>query len=82
MTKRLQVLVDDDEFVEFQRAAKRQRLTMSEWVRQSLRKAKDDANRVEAKLRAIAEASKINGPTADIEVMLREIEQRKQHVRT
>ncbi len=75
MTKRLQVLLDDEEYVEIQRAAQRHRMTMSEWVRQSLRKAKnDDAGRVEAKLRAIARASRLNHPTAEIDVMLREIE--------
>ena len=75
MTKRLQVLLDDEEYVEIQGVARRQRLTIAEWVRQALRKARDEnPGTVEAKLRAIADASRHNFPTADIEDMLREIE--------
>ena len=75
MTKRLQVLLDDEEYVEIQSVARRQRLTIAEWVRQALRKARDEnPGTVESKLRAIADASRHNFPTADIEDMLREIE--------
>ncbi len=75
MTKRLQVLIEEEEYLEFQAVARRQRLTLAEWVRQALRKAKGDkTSAVEAKLRAIANASRHEFPTADIEVMLREIE--------
>ena len=75
MTKRLQVLLDEEEYAEIQDVARRQRVTLAEWVRQALRRAKsDDPGAVEAKLRAIAMASRHSFPTADIEVMLREIE--------
>ena len=75
MTKRMQVLFADDEYEEIQAAAKRQRMTVAEWVRQSLRKARyDQARDVELKLRAIAEAVRYESPTADIDVMLEEIE--------
>ena len=40
MSKRLQVILDDEELAEIQRAAKRSRMTSSEWVRQALRKAR------------------------------------------
>jgi hypothetical protein len=51
-------------------------MSMAEWVRQSLRSARDNQKKtVESKLRAIAEASRYQFPTADIEVMLQEIEQ-------
>ncbi len=75
MTKRLQVLLDEEEYEEIQGVARRQRMTLAEWVRQALRKAKSDGDdNVEAKLRAIAEAARHSFPTADIDVMLKEIE--------
>ena len=50
-------------------------MTVAEWVLQALRKARSDSLlTVEAKLRAVAEASRYQFPTADIDVMLREIE--------
>lgn len=75
MTKRLQVLFDEEEYREIQGCARGQRMTVAEWVRQALRKARDDSpGRVDAKLRALADASRHEFPTADIEVMLEEIE--------
>lgn len=75
MSKRLQVLVDEEEYREIQGVARRQRLTVAEWVRQALRRAReDDPGTVEAKLRAIADASRHEFPTADIDVMLDEID--------
>ena len=80
MTKRLQVLLDEEEYREIQAFARRQRTTMSEWVRQTLRKARIDpygtinARTINAKLRAIADASRYEYPTADIQDMLREVE--------
>ena len=48
-------------------------MAVAEWVRRALRKARSDQlETVEAKLRAIADASRHDFPTADIEVMLRE----------
>ena len=75
MPKRLQVLLDEEEYLEFQGIARGQRVTLAEWVRQALRKAKVDQPRTsDAKLRAIVDASRHEFPTADIDVMLREIE--------
>ena len=75
MSKRLQVLLDEEEYREIQSVAQRQRVTVAEWVRQALRQARsDDAGTIDAKLRAIAEASRHSFPTADIEDMLEEIE--------
>ena len=74
MSKRLQVLFDEEEYREIQGVARKQRLTVAEWVRQALRKARaDDPGSVEARLRVITEASRHEFPTADIEVMLEEI---------
>ena len=75
MPKQLQVLLDEEEYLEIQDVARRQRLSVSEWVLQALRKALDDQpGTAEAKLRAIANASRHRFPTTDAEDMLREIE--------
>ncbi len=67
--------MDDEEYREIQGVARRHRVTVAEWVRQALRQARnDDAGTINAKLRAIAEASRHSFPTADIEDMLEEIE--------
>ena len=74
MSKRLQVLIVEDEYLEIQAIARRRRMTVSEWMRQALRKAMDDQpGTAEAKLRAIADASRHSFPTADIETMLSEM---------
>ena len=74
MAKRLQVLFDEEEYLEIQGVARRQRMTVAEWVRQALRQAREDRRgRVEAKLRAIAKATSHEHPTADIDDMLDEI---------
>ena len=75
MPKRLQVLLDEEEYKEIQGVARRQRVTLAEWVRQALRQARSDyPGTVEAKLRVIADASRHAFPTADIEDMLGEID--------
>lgn len=67
--------MDEEEYREIQGVARRQRVTVAEWVRQALRRARrDDAGTIDAKLRAIAKASRHSFPTADIEDMLEEIE--------
>lgn len=82
MTKRLQVLLDEVEFLEIQGAARRQRMTVAEWVRQALRRARSDQpGTAEAKLRAIAEASRHSYPTGDIETMLADIEAGQQRLK-
>lgn len=76
MTKRLQVLFDDDEYLALQQSAREDRMTMAEWVRQALRQARQRRRQaVDVKLRALEEACRHEGPTADIETMLDEIEQ-------
>ena len=50
-------------------------MSVAEWVRQALRRARSDhPGTVESKLQAIADASRHQFPTADIDVMLREME--------
>ncbi len=77
MSKRLQVLLPDQEMNEIQRFARRERITVGEWVRRVLREARmrQPVNEPEAKLKAVRKASQFSFPTADIEQMLSEIEQ-------
>jgi len=74
--KRLQVLIEDEELREIQRSARRERVTTAEWVRQRLREARERQARpgVATKLAAVQAAYRHQGPTADIEQMLSEIE--------
>lgn len=76
MSKRLQVIVEEAEYREIKRAARRKRLTVSEWVRQSLRTARrsEPATDTSRKLDAVRNAMRHDFPTADIEGMLEEIE--------
>ena len=77
MSTRLQVVLDDDELTTIRKIAKAHHLTVSDWVRQSLRAAQreyplSDAGR---KVQAVREAAGHSYPTADIDDMVREIEQ-------
>lgn len=76
MTTRLQVPLEDDEIAEIRRVAKRHRMTVAEWVRQALRRARRDESAVDPKrkLAAVREASRGEYSTADIQQMLTEIE--------
>lgn len=76
MSKRLQVLLSDQEMSDIQRRAKRQRLTVSEWVRRALREARAGRPLVEpeTKLKAVRLAARYSFPTSDIPQMLSEIE--------
>jgi len=76
MSKRLQVLLDEPEWREVQRAARARRTTVAEWVRQALRAARrqeplGDAGR---KLDVVRSAARHAYPVADIDRMLAEIE--------
>ena len=77
MTKRLQVLMDDEELRTIQRLARREHVTTAEWVRQRLREAREKQARpdIAAKLAAIRTASAYRFPVPDIDQMLEEIEQ-------
>ena len=76
MTKRLQVLLDDPEWKAIQRAARAQRMTVAEWVRQSLRAARRQRSSKDshAKIAAIRAAARHAHSTADIDEMNAEIE--------
>ena len=75
MAKRLQVLLDEIEYLEIRQAAERERMSIAEWVRQSLRTARRaEAEKVSTKLRALADAVVHEFPTGDIEEILADIE--------
>ena len=76
MTKRLQVLMDDSELREIKRVARRNRMTVAEWVRQALRTARrqESLAPTDRKLSAVREAARHRYPAGSIEDMLQEIE--------
>jgi hypothetical protein len=78
MTKRLQVLFDDDELLDIQLLARRRRQTTAELVREALRtvlRGADSYPDPEPKLRAVREALAYSYPIADVEALNVEIEQ-------
>jgi Ribbon-helix-helix protein, copG family len=76
MSKRLQVLLPDPEMEEIRRLARRERLTVGEWVRRILREARSrqPVHEPQWKLKAVRRAASYSFPTADVEQMLEEIE--------
>jgi hypothetical protein len=76
MSKRLQVLMDDEELAELQEIARQNRMTLSQWVRQILCEARLRQPRRDAtsKRRAVRRAMEHHFPTADIDEMLSQIE--------
>jgi hypothetical protein len=76
MSKRLQVVMDESEFREIQRIARRHRMSVSEWVRWSLRRARrsEPAAPARQKLEVVRAAARHEYPTAGVDQMLREIE--------
>ena len=77
MAKRLQVILQDPEYREVQRAARSRRMSIAEWVRQALSLARrsEPQGDVEKKLQVVRAAAKHDFPTADIDTLLAEIEQ-------
>lgn len=76
MSKRLQVLLGEADFDEIRAAADRHGMTVSEWVRQVLRRARREeaSGQMEHKLAVVRAATRHAFPTADIDEMLDEIE--------
>jgi hypothetical protein len=75
-TKRLQVSMPEEELQRYHQIARAEGLRLSEWVRRTLRAARQaaSAERIERKLQAIEAAANREAPTADPEQMLAEIE--------
>jgi hypothetical protein len=76
MSKRLQVILDEDEIRAINSIAKRHQTTVAEWVRQTLRAPRRLEPRFdsERKLKVIRTAARHKFPSSDIEQMLAEIE--------
>lgn len=76
MSKRLQVILKDQEYREIQRAARLRHMSIAEWVRQALDLARrsEPQGTVGKKLGVIRAAARLDYPTADIHRMLEEIE--------
>lgn len=76
MSKRLQVLLDENDLREIRRIARQRGMTVAEWVRTALRAAarEEPLGDKERKLQAIRAAVRHELPTADIDQMLAEIE--------
>ncbi len=76
MSKRLQVLLDDAELDGIRRIARARRMTVAEWVRQTLRAARRQESDVDsgAKLEVLRAATCHAFPTGDVEEMLAEVE--------
>ncbi len=76
MSKRLQVVLSDQEMLDIERLAKRERITVGEWVRRALREALVSRSAVdpETKRTAVRLATEYSFPTGDLAQMLREIE--------
>lgn len=77
MSKRLQVVLRESELRAFRRAARRAGMTLSEWVRQTLRGAERRSASADpdAKLDAIRKAMAYGFPAPDIDQMLAEIDE-------
>jgi len=76
MAKRLQVILQDPEYREIQRAARSRHVSIAEWVRTALELARrrEPLGSVAQKLEAIQKAVQFTYPTADIGTMLADIE--------
>ena len=76
MSKRLQVILKDPEYLEIQRAARSRNMSVAEWVRQALLlvRRSEPSGKVGKKLEVIRAAARLEYPTADIDHMLAEIE--------
>jgi hypothetical protein len=76
MAKRLQVILQDPEYREIQRAARARRMSLAEWVRQALeaaRRKQPDGN-LTKKIESIHASAQHEFPSGDIDRMLAEID--------
>ncbi|HEY7890741.1 MAG TPA: hypothetical protein VIC05_00885 [Solirubrobacteraceae bacterium] len=76
MSKRLQVVVDDETAAQYERTARAAGLTVSQWARQAMSAAQRESSGgdIDAKLSAIRRATVHAFPEVDIDTMLAEIE--------
>lgn len=76
MSKRLQVILSDEEYEELRLVSSTEGMTVSEWVRGALRKMRRDRSLLAAdgKLDAVRAAMRHDFPSGEITTMLGEIE--------
>jgi len=76
MTKRLQVLFDDEDYAALQASAASRGMTVAEWVRQALAAARREASTadVDRKLAAIRAAVRHAAPVGTVERLISETE--------
>lgn len=76
MSKRLQVVLQEAEYREIQRAARSRHMSLAEWVRQALQSARreEPSGSMGKKLEAVRRAVQSEYPAGDIDRMLEEIE--------
>lgn len=76
MAKRLQVILQDSEYLEMHRIARARGMSLAEWVRQALSVARrrEPLGESGKKLDVIRAAARNGYPTADINEMLEQIE--------
>lgn len=76
MAKRIEVILQDADYLEIQRAARVRRMSIAEWIRQALATARrqEPSGTVAEKLVAVRAAAKYSFPTADIDTMLADVE--------
>ena len=76
MPKRLQVILQDSDYRDIQRAARARRMSLAEWVRQSLDSARrqQPEGSLSKKLEALRLAGQYQFPVGDMDQMLAEIE--------
>lgn len=77
MAKRLQVILEDPEYRDVQRAARSRHMSIAQWVRQALAQARrsEPLGDLEKKLQVVRAAANHQFPTGDIGTILAEIEQ-------
>lgn len=76
MSKRLQVVLNDAEYRELERSARREGVTVSQWVREAITaaRARYPVRDIGPKLAAVREAAGHSYETGDIGEMLADIE--------
>lgn len=76
MAKRLQVILNDPDYREIQRAARSRHMSIAEWVRQALvlARRREPLGVPGKKLEVIRAAARFDYPTGDIDRILAEIE--------
>jgi hypothetical protein len=76
MTKRLQLILQDADYRDVERAARARDMSVAEWVRRALAVASRQVSSVDVaqKLEAIRAAARYSYPITDIDTMLAEVE--------